>query len=355
MGEVQVPENLEWSLPVPSVQELALQHLHAVPPRYIRDHDADAHEIITDQSLSVPLIDLAKLLNQDSQAMELQKLHSACKHWGLFQLINHGVSDESVRNMRDQAQEFFELPLQEKERWVQKPGNLEGYGHSFITSEQQKLEWSDMIFLKVLPAQNKNLEFWPQKPLKFRETLESYTEDVKGVVVSLVRLMAMGLQLQDKEFYKTYQQGRYDVRMNFYPPCPEPERVVGVNAHADINGITLLLECGDTPGLQVLKDGKWILVQPIDGAIVVDIGQIMEIMSNGIYKSPLHRAVVNKSKERLSIVTFCYPNSSHDIGPAKELINSGIPPLYKTVSLDEYLHLFLNSKLEVPFIESLKF
>ncbi|KAF2293661.1 hypothetical protein GH714_003926 [Hevea brasiliensis] len=225
MGEVQVPENLEWSLPVPSVQELALQHLHAVPPRYIRDHDADAHEIITDQSLSVPLIDLAKLLNQDSQAMELQKLHSACKHWGLFQLINHGVSDESVRN-RDQAQEFFELPLQEKERWVQKPGNLEGYGHSFITSEQQKLEWSDMIFLKVLSSSKQKLgilatknhsnsEIKEQKNTDFitwfddnlstsmepLETLESYTEDVKGLCF-FGEAHGHGLQLQDKEFYK---------------------------------------------------------------------------------------------------------------------------------------------------------
>ena len=56
--------------------------------------------------------------------------------------------------MRQQVQEFFDLPLQEKKRWAQKPGSLEGYGQAFVTSEEQKLEWNDMIFLKTLPLQD---------------------------------------------------------------------------------------------------------------------------------------------------------------------------------------------------------
>ncbi|KAJ6904796.1 hypothetical protein NC652_022737 [Populus alba x Populus x berolinensis] len=138
-------------------------------------------------------------------------------------------SDESLRNMNKQTQEFFDLPLKEKKRWAQKPGSLEGYGQAFVTSEEQKLEWNDMIFLKALPIEDRNLEIWPENPPKFR--------------------------------------------MNYYPPCPQPEIVTGLNPHVDIAGFALLLDCGDTPGLQVLKDDHWIFVEPLDGAIVVTWGR----------------------------------------------------------------------------------
>ncbi|XP_062174885.1 oxoglutarate-dependent flavonoid 7-O-demethylase 1-like [Alnus glutinosa] len=348
------PESLEWSLPVPSVQELAIQGLQTVPASYVRD---DTDIIITtpsDPSLRIPLIDMTKLVNPDSQQQEIQRLHSACKEWGLFQIINHGVSDESLSNMKEHVRGFFDLPLQEKKHWAQKPGSLEGYGQAFVTSEEQKLEWNDMIFLRTRPLQNRNLNFWPEKPQGFRKALETYSEDLSRLAVSIIRFIAMGLGVEAQQYSETYREGLYDIRMNCYPPCPEPERVLGFNPHADISGITLLLECGDTAGLQVLKDGHWVVVEPIDGALVANLGHVTQIMSNGIYKAPDHRAMVNKSKQRLSIVTFCYPNSSANIGPAEKLIKSGSPPLFTTLKCEEYFHRFYNRKLEVSFIDSLK-
>lgn len=87
--------NLECCLPVPSVQELAIQQPEAAPPRYIRDDVVGDHFIAVDR---VPLIDMNKLVNPDSQDAELQRLHSACKHWGLFQVVNiyHHRSSDSV-------------------------------------------------------------------------------------------------------------------------------------------------------------------------------------------------------------------------------------------------------------------
>ncbi|KAJ8774823.1 hypothetical protein K2173_017269 [Erythroxylum novogranatense] len=350
-----VPKNLEWSLPVPSVQELASQKLDTVSLRYIRD---DRDDIVTVQpcgeTLHVPLVDMTNLVKPESQVEELRKFHSACKDWGVFQLINHGVPHESLKNTGKQAHEFFELPLNEKQRWAHKPGSLQGYGQAFVVSEEQKLEWSDMIFLEVLPIHDRNLEFWPEKPQQFREMLEMHGEYMKQVTISITRLIAKGLGIEDQKLCKAYEKGRYGVRINFYPPCPEPDRVVGASAHADISGISLLLDYGKMPGLQVLKDEKWVFVEPVDGAIVVIIGQMTEIMSNGIYKAVDHRAVVNKSKERLSVVTFCYPDSSVDIGPVKELTDSGIRPLYKTVTQEEYYQKFFNRKLEVSFIDGFK-
>ncbi|MED6147197.1 hypothetical protein PIB30_041851 [Stylosanthes scabra] len=135
----------------------------------------------------------------------------------------------------------------------------------------------------------------------------------------------MALGLQDTQISKSFQEGLYDIRMNCYPPW-----------------------------LQFLKDGKWVNVEPIEGAIVVNIGHIIEVMSNGIYKAPEHRGVVNKWKERLSIVTFCYPSPNTNIGPAKELISEGNPAVYENLTNAEYFSSFFNRKLEESFIDSLR-
>ncbi|XP_022754125.1 protein SRG1-like [Durio zibethinus] len=353
-GVAVAAETLEWSLPVPSVQELATRRPETVPERYIRDDMENIAAIDPSgcPSLVVPLIDMNKLRNNNDsqqQAVELHKLYSACKDWGVFQL-----QMKSIKKMREQAKEFFDLPLQEKKRSAQQPGSLEGYGQAFVTSKDQKLEWNDMIFLRTLPAQRRNMSLWPQQPPSFRETLGNYSENMREVAVCLMKFMAKALKVEDEKLSQNFQEGNYEVRMNYYPPCPASERVLGLNPHADISGITLLLECGDMPGLQVLKDGQWVFVEPIHDAIVVNLGQIIEVTSNGIFKAPQHRAVANGLKERLSVVTFCYPSSSANIGPAEPLIKLGTPPLYKTVTNEEYFHYFFNRKFDDPFIDMLK-
>ncbi|KAA8515720.1 hypothetical protein F0562_018669 [Nyssa sinensis] len=351
-----VPSNLEWSLPVPSVKELSIQRPETLPPRYLRDDvDYPITAPNSDPSFSISLIDMAKLANPEFQESELQKLHTACKDWGVFQLLNHGVSNDLLSNMKKQIHDFFNLPLQEKQRYAQKPGSLEGHGQAFVVSEEQKLEWCDMIYLKTLPIRNRNMSFWPYDPQEFRVTLESYSEDMRRVTVSVLRFMAMALGIEAQKFSEAFQDGKYNVRMNCYPACPQPERVIGISPHADNTGITLLLDCGDTPGLQFLKDGHWVFAEPIADAIVVNTGHIIEMMSNGIYKAPVHRAVVNRWKERLSIVTFCYPNIDANIGPVEELIKTASPALYKTLTNAEYFNIFFNQKLDgIPFIEMLK-
>ncbi|XAR54314.1 (S)-norcoclaurine synthase [Bertholletia excelsa] len=199
------------------------------------------------------------------------------------------------------------------------------------------------------------MKFWPTTPYQYGETLETYSQEIKELAVSLLGFIAMALGLQGREVSKAFQDGRYDVRMNCYPPCPEPERVVGGSPHADICAITFLLDCGDVAGLQVLKDGQWVWVKPIAGTLIVDLGTILEIMSNGIYKANFHRAMVNKCKERLSVATFCYPSSNVKIEPAKELVKAGSSPLYKSLTMQEYLQSFYDLKLAAsPFMDTLK-
>ncbi|KAJ8616745.1 hypothetical protein MRB53_036117 [Persea americana] len=125
-------EAIGSSIPVPSVQELAKENMVNVPPRYIRP-DQDPPLINAPlPSISIPIIDMNKLLQQESSAAELERLHSACKDWGFFQLVNHGVSSSLVEKMKSEIKDFFKLPLEEKKRFWQEPGDVEGFGQSFV-------------------------------------------------------------------------------------------------------------------------------------------------------------------------------------------------------------------------------
>ncbi|KAL5976071.1 hypothetical protein ACLOJK_020401 [Asimina triloba] len=342
-------------LPVPSVQELARQRLGEVPSHYIRDGVDDPARNPSDPTLQIPVLDMAQLLDPDSHEKELLKLTAICRDWGAFQVVNHGIGSELVQSMRDKCQGFFNLQLEERKQYAQKEGSVEGYGQAFVTSEEQRLEWSDMLFIHALPLKDRNYSFWPQEPQGFRETLDCYSGEIKRLALSLLGFMAKGLGLESHEFSADFEDGLYHVRMNYYPHCCRPQQVIGMEAHRDITGITLLLESDGTQGLQIRKDGCWVPVKMVSGALLVVIGNIGEvnkdglygatwIMSNGIYRSPEHRVVVNSLKERQTIVTFCYPNENAIIRPAPHLVNPQNPALYKTLSHADYFKRYFTQR-----------
>ncbi|MBA0563743.1 hypothetical protein Golob_008709, partial [Gossypium lobatum] len=151
--KVQITDML-YSLPVENVQALASKNLNRIPSRYIRP-EVEFDVVSIDESQQIPVIDMSKLDHDDEQ----KKLHQACKDWGFFQLINHGVADEVIEKMKTDTQEFFNLPLEEKMAYAKIPNYLEGYGQAFVLSEDQKLDWGDMIFLFGLPVSTRDPRF----------------------------------------------------------------------------------------------------------------------------------------------------------------------------------------------------
>ncbi|KAJ6751706.1 hypothetical protein OIU85_002161 [Salix viminalis] len=93
-----------------------------------------------------------------------------------------------------------------------------------------------------------------------------------------------------------FEEGCQMMRMNYYPPCPQPELVIGLDSHSDAVGLTILLQVNEMEGLQVRKSGRWIPVEPLPNAFVLNIGDMLEIVTNGIYRSTEHRAAVNSVK-----------------------------------------------------------
>ncbi|CAI9095459.1 OLC1v1031413C1 [Oldenlandia corymbosa var. corymbosa] len=330
------------SLPVANVQELASKNLKEIPHRYIRP-EIRADEVLVNGSSQIPVIDMSKLVAGNTEyETEMSNLHQACKDWGFFQLINHGAITE-IENMKVAADGFFKLPLEEKMVYAQQDG-LEGYGHAFVMSEDQKLDWNDMIFICSAPESGRNMKFWPNNPTSFRPSLDEYSRQLHKIFISLVQSMATNLGVEFREFVNMYLECAQGITMNYYPPCSLADQVMGFTPHSDGSMLTLLVQVGEVEGLQIRNSGKWIPIKPLPGAIIVNIADCMEIMSNGEYKSIEHRAVVNSEKERISIAGFHNPSRTATISPLPGLVKETAAK-YKAVKFEDYAKMFLNSRL----------
>ncbi|XP_027361942.1 protein SRG1-like [Abrus precatorius] len=337
---------LGTSLLVPSVQELAKHPITKVPERYVRLNQDPTVSVSNTISLpQIPVIDLSKLLSEDGLS-ELQKLDNACKEWGFFQLINHGVDPSLVENVKAGVQEFFNLPMEEKEKFWQKQGDLEGYGQNFVISEEQKLEWADMFYIYTLPSYTRHPRLFPCIPQPFRHYIESYSLELEKLCTTIIKLMTKALKIEPNELLELFEDLSQSMRMNCYPPCPQPEHVIGLNPHSDAGALTILLQVNETEGLQIRKDEKWIPIKPVSDAFIINVGDILEILTNGIYRSIEHRATINSEKERISIATFHRPQMNKIVGPTPSLIAPERPALFKSIGVADYYKGYFSRELQ---------
>ncbi|KAJ4703755.1 2-oxoglutarate (2OG) and Fe(II)-dependent oxygenase superfamily protein [Melia azedarach] len=343
------------SLAVPCVQEVAKGPLTSIPPRYVRlDQDSP---IISDNTClpQVPVIDLQRLQLSDDHDddnftdSELDKLHHACKEWGFFQLINHQVSTSLVEKLKSEIQELFMVPVEEKKKYWQNHGDLEGFGNAFVVSEEQKLDWGDMFYLTTLPIHLRKPHLLPELPVSFRETLETYSNELKSLTMKILNLMAKALRMEPNDLKVLFEGGWQSMRMNYYPPCPQPELAIGLSPHSDASCLTILVQIGEVEGLQIRKEGIWVPIKPLPDAFIINVGDILEIVSNGIYRSIEHRAAVNSEKERLSIATFYGPKMDGVIGPAPSLITPETPAKFRRIGVEEYFKRRYSRKLDGKF------
>ncbi|RHN55877.1 putative thebaine 6-O-demethylase [Medicago truncatula] len=333
------------SLLVPSVQELVKQPITKVPEQYLQPNQ-DLVVVCNTTSLpKVPVINLHKLLSNDT--IELENFDHACREWGFFQLINHGVNTLLVENMKKGVEQFFNLPIDEKKKYWQTPNDMQGFGQLFVVSDEQKLEWQDMFYINTLPLDSRHPHLIPSIPKPFRDHLETYCLELKQLAFTIIGRMEKTLKIKTNELVEFFEDAIHQgMRINYYPPCPQPEHVIGVSPHSDMGALTILLQANDVEGLQIRKDGQWISVQPLPNAFVINIGDMLEILTNGIYRSIEHRGTVNSKKERISIATFHRLQMSSVIGPTPSLITAERPALFKTISVADYINRYLSRQLD---------
>ncbi|KAL1201175.1 Protein SRG1 [Cardamine amara subsp. amara] len=332
----------QWSsIIVPSVQEMMKEKkITTVPARYVRS-DQDQVAIAGDSGLrtEIPVIDMNHLCSSTLMDSEIDKLDLACKEWGFFQLVNHGMDSSFLDKIKSETQDFLNLPMEEKKKLWQKPGEIEGFGQAFVVSEEQKLDWADVFFLTMQPVQLRKSHLFPKLPLPFRDTLDTYSAQVKSIAKILFAKIASALKINPEEMEKLFDDEiGQRIRLNYYPPCPEPDKVIGLTPHSDSTGLTILLQVNEVEGLQIKKNDKWVSVKPLPNAFVVNIGDILEIVTNGTYRSIEHRGVVNSERERISVATFHNVGIGKEIGPMRSLVERHKAAIFKSVTTEEFFN-----------------
>ncbi|KAH9718134.1 Fe2OG dioxygenase domain-containing protein [Citrus sinensis] len=248
------------------------------------------------------------------------------------QIINHGIDPEFMDKVDEVGKQFFGLPVEEKKKYARENGGYEGYSNHIIDSKDQAFDWIDRLYLVTKPEDKRQLKLWPENPQSFREILHEYTAKIEKLNEMLLKAIARALTLEENCFLDMYGEDASMLSIfNLYPPCPRPDLAIGLKPHADASVFTYLMQDKEVEGLQFQKDDPWYKVPVIPGAFVINVGDQIEIMSNGIFKSPIHRVVKNTEKGRMSLVMFCFPNPNKEIEPVKGLVTETRPRLYKTM------------------------
>lgn len=314
----------------------------ALPKSYIRPESERPNLSQVSECENVPVIDLGCA----DKNLFIQQIGDACRDYGFFQVINHGVSTEGVEKMQEVASEFFRLPVEEKMKlYSDDPSKTMRLSTSFNVQKETVHNWRDYLRLHCYPLEQYTPE-WPSNPSSFKDVVANYCKEVRGLGMRLQEAISESLGLE-KDCIKNVlgEQGQH-MAINYYPECPEPELTYGLPGHTDPNALTILLQDLQVSGLQVLKDGQWLAVKPHPNAFVINIGDQLQALSNGKYKSVWHRAVVNSEKPRMSIASFLCPCNASMISAPKELTENGSTAVYRDYTYAEYYKKFWSRNLD---------
>ncbi|KPL69242.1 hypothetical protein SZ64_14705 [Erythrobacter sp. SG61-1L] len=269
----------------------------------------------------IPVIDLSGSFQPGPAQDEVAAaIHRACRETGFFYVSGHGIDPELVSGQIEAAQSFFALPEETKldvhssksPHWrgyqgtggqVLDEGSAADYKESY--SIACDLPEDHPLVVSGVPGQGPNM--WPQGLPGFKEQMNAYQAAAIDLGRHLMGLLARSVELEYDYFADGLGEPQCGVRLLRYPPQPEEAagNMLGAGAHTDWGSITILLQDGKA-GLEVCNaDGEWILATPIEGTFVINIGQMMERFTGGIYKANLHR-VRNGAQDtaRYSVATF---------------------------------------------------
>ncbi|CAA0840808.1 1-aminocyclopropane-1-carboxylate oxidase 5 [Striga hermonthica] len=290
--------------------------------------------------MAIPVIDFSKL-DGEERAKTLAQIAHCCEEWGFFQLINHGISEELLEKVKKVASECFKL---EREPNFKNSKPVKLLNEIIDKKSDEKLEnvdWEDVFMLS-----DDNGDQWPTKTPGFKETMEEYRSELKKLAVRVMETMDENLGLPKGYLNRAFNAGAqtgnkafFGTKVSHYPPCPQPERVNGLRAHTDAGGVILLFQDDEVGGLQILKDGEWVDVQPMKNAIVINTGDQIEVLSNGRYKSVWHRVRAMGAGNRRSIASFYNPSFEAKIGPAE-----GLMAQYPEFVFGDYMSIYAEQK-----------
>jgi isopenicillin N synthase-like dioxygenase len=303
--------------------------------------------------MSIPVVDLAQFTGGDAAAKQafVQALGKAYEEVGFVAVKNHGIPDELIRQQYEYVQQFFSLPLEKKLQYeIAGLAGQRGYtsfgrehakgsdapdlkeffqfGQMVDANHPLKWEYPDNVQVKEIAA--------------FNPTLESAYRHFEQSGRSLLQAIALYLELDEHYFDEHIEDGNSILRCIHYPPITtEPKSAIRAEQHEDINLITLLVGAS-ADGLEILtKQGEWVPVTSLPEQIVVNVGDMLQRLTNNKLRSTTHR-VVNPKRElwhtsRFSMPFFLHPKSAMSLACLESCIDASHPKAYPDATAGEYL------------------
>lgn len=287
----------------------------------------------------LPLVDLGR--------GETEEMARAAAEWGFFQVVNHGISKELLEKLMSVEKELFHQPFEEKSKHI-------GYrwGNPRAKTSKQLL-WSEAFHISIADVSKMN-----ESNKILRRTIQEYAKEVDELLQSIAECLAKAIGMDSSFFKRNFPPDSSYLRLNRYPTFPFPARkdVYGLVPHTDSSILTLVYQ-DQVGGLQLLKDGRWLCVKPTSNALIINIGDLFQAMSNDVYKSVRHR-VVAQGFERYSAAYFYCPTVDAIMQSFRQ------PAVYKPFTFRQYaqqveedlkntgekvgISRFLHSKLQDP-------
>ena len=277
----------------------------------------------------IPVIDLANLIDHGEHEPTIEAINRACREVGFFYIKNHGVPPSLIEELQGQAKLLFDQTTEQKMQIAISP-QIRGYlplyyrsyegEHNAGTSHQEGF-WigyeTSLDARRPLDGPNQ----WPAQPETLRSVMLEYFAETVSLSQVLMRGFSQALGLPRSTLENWFNHPTSRLKLNHYPPQNNPQNVnnIGVVPHSDSGGFTILWQ-DHHGGLEVQsKNGDWVGAPPIENTFVVNIGDILQIWSNGRFSSTPHRVINRGNNDRYSIPLFVNPDSDVVIKPLVDL------------------------------------
>ncbi|KAL6846479.1 hypothetical protein ACP4OV_023927 [Aristida adscensionis] len=313
-------------------------------------------------TLSFPIIDMV-LLGGEERPVAMELLRDACENWGFFEILNHGISTELMDEVERLTKDHYKRVREQ--RFLEFASKALRDGRDVAPGARpEELDWESTFFVRHLPESN--LAELPDLDEEYRRAMKRFAGELEALAERLLELLCENLGLEKGYLARAFRGPRgsptFGTKVSSYPPCPRPDLVKGLRAHTDAGGIILLFQDDRVGGLQLLKDGEWVDVPPVRHSIVVNLGDQLEVITNGRYKSVMHRVVAQPDGNRMSIASFYNPGADAVIFPAPPLVQAeeaagaGQGGTYPRFVFEDYMALYVRHKFEAkePRFEAFK-